>query len=85
MVGFLIAGHICKETEDEEHGLKLFIPERWETAKKAAIRRTTLQNDYFFKISEKIRNTEQPAKTSMVSKYIVLCTGASVWLILAYD
>ena len=29
-------------------------------AKKAAIRQTTLRNDYFFKISEEIRNTEQP-------------------------
>jgi len=51
---------ICKETEEKEPGLKLFIPERWETAKNAAARRFTLQNDQFFSASEEIRKIEQP-------------------------
>lgn len=48
---------ICKETEEK---LKLFVPERWETAKNAAARRLTLQNDHFFSASEEIRKIEQP-------------------------
>ncbi len=50
---------ICKETEEKVPGLKLFIPERWETVKNAAARRLTLQNEQFFSISEEIRMTEQ--------------------------
>ena len=40
--------------------MKLFSPERWDTAQKAVARRTTLQNDYFFCVSEEIRKIEQP-------------------------
>lgn len=50
----------CKETEEKEPGLKLFVPERWETAKNAAARRLTLQNDHLFSTSEEIRKIEQP-------------------------
>ena len=55
---------ICKETEDEEPGLKLFIPERWETAKKAAECRITLGNDHFFDISEEIKTVQPEDKNS---------------------
>ena len=51
---------ICKETEEKEPGLKLISPERWDTAQKAAARRTTSQNYYFFCVSEEIRKIEQP-------------------------
>ena len=51
---------ICTETEKKEPGLKLFSPERCDTAQKAAARRTTLQNYYFFCISKEIRKIEQP-------------------------
>ncbi len=51
---------ICKETEVKEPGLKLFVPERWETAKNAAARRLTLQNDHFVSASEDIRKIELP-------------------------
>ena len=44
---------ICK-TEKKEPDLKLFGPDRWETAKNAAAWRLTLQNDHFFGISEEI-------------------------------
>ena len=51
---------ICTKTEVEESDLKLFSLERWETAKKAATRRITLQNDYFFGTSQEVRKIEQP-------------------------
>ena len=49
---------ICKETEEEEPGLKSFVPEIWETAKNAASNRMTLQSDHFFSTSEGIRKTD---------------------------
>ena len=51
---------ICKATEEKEPGLKLFVPERWETAKNAAARRLALQNDHFSSISQEIQMIEQP-------------------------
>ena len=51
---------ICKETEEDEPGLKLFSTERWDTAKKAAARRTSLLNDYLSSTSEEITKIEQP-------------------------
>ncbi len=44
---------ICKETEEKVPGLKLFIPERWETVKNAAARRLTLQNEQYFLVYQR--------------------------------
>ncbi len=44
----------------KEPGLKLFVLERWETAKNAAARQLTLQNDHFVSASEDIRKIELP-------------------------
>ena len=51
---------IFKETEEYKPGLKLFSPERWDTAKKTAACQTPLQIDYFCSASEEIRKIEQP-------------------------
>ena len=50
---------ICKETEDEEHGEIVHSREVGDS-KKSCHTPNNSANDYFFKISEEIRNTEQP-------------------------
>lgn len=56
----MASNHVCIFCKEKEPGLKLFVPDRWETAKNAAARRLTLHNDYFSSTSEEIRNIELP-------------------------
>ena len=62
----MASNHVCIFCKEKEHGLKLFVPDRWETAKNAAACRLTLHNDYFSSTSEEMNSQKENIITQIV-------------------